>query len=228
MKIRNAKGRKDGNSGYVRLFDNIKLGQLLSKAQATVISNGNELENMVLQRTNRILNLDDFIDLITEGTQDDGVYVCPKDVAKKSKLTVPNHEPDLLVFVVQKKRICKIIELKDGDTFDTKKARGEKEQLEEYAIKFGANIPFVTEYYICCFNQDDKEAIKIGFKGVFPIEHIMTGKELCSILNINYDEIINERKSDAKDNITYFVSELLDISDVREEILKQLNGKDKR
>ncbi len=223
MKIKDAKGRKDGNSGYIRLFDNIKLGQLLSKAQATVISNGSELERMLLNNTNNISDLDDFIDSATNGTQADGVYVCKKSVAKASKLTIAKHEPDLLVFIIQKKRICKVIELKDGDTFDTKKARGEMEQLKEYAEKFGAKIPFVTEYYICCFNQEDKNAIMTGFKNVFTIEHIMTGRELCSILNIDYSKIISERKADAKDNFKYFVSELLNIPSVKEEILKQLD-----
>lgn len=222
MKIRNAKGRKDENSGYIRLFDNTGLGQLLSKVQATVISNGSELERMLVDRADSISNLDEFIDLVTEGKQADGVYVCKKKFVKKSKLTIPNHEPDLLVFVVRQKRVCKVIELKDGDTFDTKKARGEKEQLEEYAIKFGAKIPFVTEYYICCFNQDDKSAIMTGFKNVFSEEHIMTGRELCSILNIDYSEIISERKADAADNFSYFVSELLNIPDIKKEILLQL------
>ena len=54
MKIRNARGRQDGNSGYIRLFNNSKLGSLLSKAQATVISNGNELERIILEKTNNI------------------------------------------------------------------------------------------------------------------------------------------------------------------------------
>ncbi|MCM1329714.1 MAG: hypothetical protein NC253_09775 [Ruminococcus sp.] len=222
MKIENAKGRRDENSGYIRLFDNVKLGQLLSKAQATVISNGTEFERIILSRTNNISDLDEFIDSVTDGTQPDGVYVCKKATAKKSKLTVPNHEPDLLVFLVQKKRLCKIIELKDGDTFDTKKARGEREQLEEYSIKFGAKIPFVAEYYICCFNQEDKDFIETGFKGVFTREHIMTGRELCEILSIDYDDIVESRKADARDNVDYFVSELLNIPEIKAEILRKL------
>ena len=43
MKIRNQKGRRDGNSAYNRVFNNSDLGDLISKIQATVISNGNEL-----------------------------------------------------------------------------------------------------------------------------------------------------------------------------------------
>lgn len=158
---------------------------------------------------------------VTYALQAKGIIVCEKETTWKIP-TIPKHEPDLLVFVVQQKRMCRIIELKNGDTFDTKKAREEMEQLEEFSIKFGAKIPFVTEYYICCFNQEDKNAIMTGFKGVFSIEHIMTGRELCSILNIDYSEITDERKADAEDNFTYFVSELLNIPVVKEEILKRL------
>lgn len=128
---------------------------------------------------------------------------------------MPGIEPDLLIFIVQKQRICKVIELKDGDNFDTKKAQSEREHLEEFSIRFGAKIPFVTEYYICSFNQPDKHIIKEGFKNKFDIEHIMTGKELCDILNINYDVIINRRKQDMQDNFKYFLNELLHIEEVK-------------
>lgn len=181
----------------------------------------------IIEWRNKIISLSEkeiyeLAERVTDALQANGIYVCEKEPLWKFPI-VPSHEPDLLVFIVQPKLVCKIIELKDGDMFDTKKAWGEMEQLEEFSIKFGAKIPFVTEYYICCFNQEDKNAIMTGFKGVFSIEHIMTGKELCSILNIDYSEIINERKTDAEDNFTYFVSELLNIPAVKEEIIKRLN-----
>lgn len=222
MKIRNARGRKDENSGYIRLFDNVSLGQLISKVQATVISNGTELERLILARTNTIANLDEFINSVTEGETNDGIYVCKKSVIKKSAINITKHEPDLLIFLVQKRRVCKIIELKDGDAFDTKKSRGEKEQLEEFADKFGAKIPFVTEYYICCFNQNDKDIIEKGFKGVFDKNHILTGRELCDILKIDYDEIVNIRKADTKDNINYFLDEIVAIPEIKAEIEKRI------
>ena len=50
MKIRDMIGRRDGNSGYTRVFENGALGQLLSRVQATVISNGNELEKLLIER----------------------------------------------------------------------------------------------------------------------------------------------------------------------------------
>ena len=108
MKIRNARGRQDGNSGYIRLFNNSKLGSLLSKAQATVISNGNELERIILEKTNNIKDLDIFIEEVTDNKKPDGVYVCDKKTLKKSPLTIPKHEPDLLLFIVQSRRVCKV------------------------------------------------------------------------------------------------------------------------
>ena len=46
-RIADSKGREDDNSGYTRLLGNRQLGQLLSRIHATVIRNGNELEDML-------------------------------------------------------------------------------------------------------------------------------------------------------------------------------------
>ena len=66
MKISNAKGRNDNNSGYSRVFGNQALGKLVSKVQATVISNGSELERMIVARSQTIDNLDEFINDVTD------------------------------------------------------------------------------------------------------------------------------------------------------------------
>lgn len=227
MRIRNARGRDDGNSGYTRVIGNEDLGKLMSKVQATVISNGTELERLIVARSNRIENIEMFIDNATDGIIEDGVYLCQKKTIKASTRYnvqgIKGIEPDLLIFIVERRRICKVIELKDGDAFDTKKAQGEREHLQQFSTNFGARIPFVTEYYICCFNQEDKEKIKIGFKGEFDDEHIMTGSELCQILHIDYDDIRNIRKEDMEDNFNYFIDELLNIPEVKNAIQDRLN-----
>ena len=56
------KGRTDNNSGYKRVFDNEELGSLISKIQATVISNGSELERIILSKSTTISNLEIFIE----------------------------------------------------------------------------------------------------------------------------------------------------------------------
>ncbi|MBR7002995.1 MAG: hypothetical protein IKI11_10100 [Neisseriaceae bacterium] len=214
MKIENMKGRKE-NSGYQRVFNNNAMGYLFSKVQATVISNGSELERIILSQSNIIDNLDTFIENATDNNLENGVFVCPKEIIKKSTYSVIGIEPDLLIFIVQKKRICKVIELKDGDSFDTKKSKSERDNLIKFSTEFGAKIPFVTEYFVCCFNQLDKEMIKAGFKGCFDISHIMTGEELCQILNIDYHSIIQNRQKDAQENFEYFLTELLKIQEVK-------------
>ena len=217
-KISNAKGRKDGNSGYTRVIGNESLGQLLSKVQATVISNGSELERMIAAQSNLVEDIESFIEDAIQNKIENGVYLCLKKVFKKSKKYtkgVESIEPDMLIFVAQENRICKVIELKDGDAFDTKKSAKEKENLEKFATIFGAKIPFTTDYFICSFNQDSKEAIRIGFKNVFDYENILTGRELCKILNIDYDNIINTRKRDSVENLNYFIEQLLLIPEIK-------------
>ena len=223
-KIAKAKGRdinKFGESGYTRVIGNSQLGQLLSKVQATVIANGTELEKMIVERCKTIENIDDFIKSVTEGKINSGTYLCTKKILKKTqnyKTCIAHIEPDMLVFIVSNQRICKIIEVKDGETFDTKKAAGEKENLIKFFQNFGVKIPFVTEYYVCSFNQCDKEKIHLGMKGVFKLENILTGRELCEILNIDFDDIVNTRTRDAIENFDYFINKLLEIPEVKEVI----------
>lgn len=204
------------SGGYNRVFDNTEMGRLMAKVQSTVISNGNELEKIILSKTQNIVDLDVYIEDVTNGAILNGTYVCTKRILKKSSYKLDGNEPDLLIFIVQQRRVCKIIELKDGDAFDTKKATGEQEHLEKFNLHIGAKIPFVSDYYVCCFNQNNKEEIVKGFKNAFTIDHVMTGSELCEILNISYDEIIEIRKKDAKDNIEYFCKELLTIPGIKE------------
>ena len=222
MKIRDAVGRTDGASGYARALGDEALGQLISRVQSTVISNGTELERIIVARTNPVLDLDVFIDQVTDGLQEPGIYLCQKKVLKKSRYAMPGIEPDLLIFLVQQRRICKVVELKDGDNFDTKKSQSERDHLEHFATVFGSQIPFVTEFYICCFNQEDKTKIQEGFKHRFELEHILTGRELCEVLDLDYDQILQGRQADMQDNFDYFVHQLLQIDTVREEVCRQL------
>ena len=222
MKIQDMQPRTT-SGGYERVFNNQKLGDLITKIQATVISNGTELERMVLSQSNVIDDVDAFLDDVTYGRQPEGVFVAPKKCVKKSWRTIPNIEPDILIFIVEKNRICKIVELKDGYMFDTKKVKGEKENLETFAEKFGSKIPIVTEWYICCFNENDKTTIKEGLKNEFDETHILTGREFCEILNIDYDSIIEQRKNDGIENLHFFISEMLAIDKVADIIKKRLS-----
>jgi hypothetical protein len=117
--IENRKGRDDG--GYTRLFGDPLLGQLLSRVQGAVIASGSELERFVIENAQKLDDVDTFLEM---DVVPEGVFVAPKKALKKSRLiNYADVEPDFVVFQrVGKKRHCYLVELKDGETFDTKKS----------------------------------------------------------------------------------------------------------
>lgn len=212
-KIRDAKGRRENQSpsGYSRLFGNIALGNLLSKVQAAVISSGNELERLILERCQKISDFDNFVTDLDNRSP--GIFVATKRQIKKSKKVESRFEPDLLAFDLVH-RICYVIEVKDGDQFDTKKSEGERNTLHSFRSDVASVLPFSFKIYMCSFNAPSKESIYHGLKHKFPLDELMTGKELCDLLGIDYDEILDIRKQDQEDNIDYFVESLKNIPEI--------------
>lgn len=235
-KIREANKSGESSGGYKRLFNNEKLGLLFSKCHGASCSNGNQLEQIVFKDNVKDLGgLDIFINEYTKNPDKfaNKVFVATKKSIKKSNYRIEyrdengelkEDQPDGLIFVIADKT-CSIIELKDGDNFDTKKSYSERKMLEKASNFLSKKIPFMTEFYICCFNNNDKSSIKKGFKNVFETKNIMTGEELCKILNLNYKEIINKRNNDANDNVDYFIDELLKIDEIKQKIVTKLRIK---
>jgi hypothetical protein len=220
-KIKNAKP-KSTSGGYERLVGNPAMADIFTKAQSTVISNGTELEKMIRDRAQLIANLDEFIDQCDEGLVPDGSYLCTKAVLKESKYNLEKHEPDFIAFTLNTtKKLCYVVELKDGDAFDTKKAAAEKEMLQKFVNHLAPRIPFRTKYYICCFNQLDKAKIVAGFKNTVTIEEVMSGNEFCNILGINYRQIVEFRKDDAVENYAYVVQKMSEIPDIQNAVVSE-------
>lgn len=214
-KIRNSNPRQSGG-GYERLVGDADMASVFTKAQSTVITNGTELERIISDRSRTIDDLDAFIEECDNGTVVDGAYLCTKKAVKASKYKLPGHEPDFIAFSVNKaKNLCYVVELKDGDAFDTKKSLAEREMLQLFMNHLAPKIPFRTKFYICCFNQSDKTKIVTGFKNVFTAEEVMTGREFCNILGVDYDAIVKLRKDDAVDNFKYVVEKMFEIKEVR-------------
>ena len=221
--IEKAKGRRENQSpsGYTRLFGIPALGQLMSRVQGTVISSGTELEKLIWERVNQVDDLDKFIADVTSRAGEDRVYVASKWQVKKSKSINSAYEPDFLAFN-PKKLECYIVEVKDGDTFDTKKAAGEHTTLKNFTNDIAQGLPFSTRVYLCAFNARTKDEIYHGLKSKFSMDEILTGQELCVLFNINYDEIIKIRTNDQQSNIDYFVKALIKIDNVRGMLTKRL------
>ena len=113
--ISKAKGRGEDEtpSGYERLFGNRQLGMLMSRVQSAVISTGNELESMIASEIEDTKGIS-----IQKVNKENRVFNGIKD----------GH--DIIIdCVVEKEGKIRLIEIKDGDTFDTKKVAGEVASL---------------------------------------------------------------------------------------------------
>ncbi|MBR0095179.1 MAG: hypothetical protein IJP91_07860 [Synergistaceae bacterium] len=198
---------KNSSGNYARLFGDEELGNLISKIQSASIKAGYVLEEIITQKSTLIPNedLDRFVDDCMEGKHS-GIFLCTKRMIKESNYRVDGHEPDLMIFSLNSKGrgICHIVELKVGAAFDTKKADGEKETLEICRSALGPKLPFITNFYLCAFHAEDRQEIVTGLKGRFTLEEVMTGRELCEILSIDYDEVVEEESRFQRDNAVYF------------------------
>lgn len=221
--ISNAKGRGANQtpSGYTRILGNDDLGNLISKLQATVISAGTELEHLLWERCNQIEHIDSYLEADIYPT---GVYVATKKQIKNSIIAEKSFEPDFIAFerTENNNQYCYVIEVKDGDQFDTKKASGERKHLHDYGSFIAQRIQFIVKPIVCSFNAVNREQIVSGFKNKITIDEARTGKELCTLLGIDYDEILNVRKYHQKENIHLFIKSLLEISEAKEMIIQHL------
>jgi len=220
-KIAESKGRPDENSGYARLFGNQKFGHLISRVQAAVIRTGNELEDIIQKETPDELKAR-LEDVLFGQASLSNIQVVFQ--AKMPPTSESRGEKADIVILDHGHRKAMIIELKDGDTFDTKKSSGELASVKTFAEWLSGKINYQTTYHFCSFNQSDKNAIVAGAKGRFDISHAMTGIELCSTLSISYDEIRLKRQKEQPENLMYFISELLRIEEVRK-LISDLLGK---
>lgn len=220
--LSHAKGRRknQSESGYSRVFGNSELGNLISRIHATKISFGTELEKHIWNHVQKIDDLDLFL---KERKYSPGVHVANKSKVKKSHLAKDKYEPDFLVFkITDTERHCYLLEVKDGDQFDTKKSLGEKKHLEDFRNHISRQIEFPVSIGICCFHTTRKEDIISGFKKKISEDEALTGIELCRLLEIDYDKIIDLEKTDRQENLKCLAEEIVKIPALFDLIKKHL------
>ncbi|MCY3660036.1 MAG: hypothetical protein OXG36_13590 [Caldilineaceae bacterium] len=216
-------GRRDG--GYARIFADPDIGALISRVHATSIRAGTELEHIIQREAEAngtaITDLDKFLQYSGEG-----VFIADKKKIKKSKrINFPAAEPDYLIFQrTHTTPHCYVLELKDGDTFDTKKASGEISTLTSFSVNVGSTLAYATSIRVCSFNQEDKQAIVEGFKGAVTIDQVWTGREFCALMGFEFDTIVSERLADAQINQTFLAQQLLNIPKMRTIIIELLES----
>jgi hypothetical protein len=129
-----------------------------------------------------------------------------------------------IVVLDHQARTAHVVEVKDGDTFDTKKANGELASIQAVAAAIAESTGYAVSFSFCCFNQEDKDLICAGAKGRFSKDQAMTGRELCRLLEIDYDALVELRQRDVADNLSYFLDELVAIPRVAELLREKLHG----
>lgn len=192
----------------------------MSKVQAAVISAGTELEKTIVESCKKKGTLINDLDLFLDRPPAEiGVWVAPKKVVKKSRYSYKK-EPDFLVFVhgLSGTRDCLVVELKEGDAFDTKKAAGEVEMLKEFQNHIAAKIPYRTELRICCFYVPNRARVVEAFKRAITEDMALTGEEFCGLLGLDYRGIIRRRSADQAANLDYFAERLGGIEAVRKRL----------
>lgn len=210
------KGRSDG--AYSRLFGQEELGALISRIHATSISAGTYLENLISEiapqlSVNEIPN-------IFNATLNNGIWIVSKKNLKKYVTPYLNlekpTEPDFLI-VDSLNQKCIILELKDGDNFDTKKAQGEVLNLKKYSDALNGKLvyPWVSRIGVCMFNQEEHKKIVEGFKGHIEEKDAITGSEFCMYLHLDKNEINSERQKACNQNFHFFIDEILKIEVIR-------------
>jgi hypothetical protein len=216
-RISESKGRRDSNSSYVRLFGDLEIGGLISSLHAAVIRTGNELEALLRDTTpsTMISDLETVLRHIALGTRgaSPSCVVVFKGIGLCKSLGYCGHA-DIVVFHGPERRAI-VVELKDGDTFDTKKSSGERDGLIAFANWLAIKTDYQVDWSLCSFNQENRQAIVAGMKGRFSSDHVMTGRELCELLKVDYASIVEQRKADQAENLDYLAKQLLAIPNFR-------------
>lgn len=210
------KARMKG-SGHERLFGVPQLARLTSATHAAIIASGNELEKLILDQASTLEDVDEYLNLedVPQGT-----FIVPKKQIKRSVvLNTPQTEPDFLIFKRDANRFnCYVIELKDGDQFDTKKSAGEWRSLNDFMNHIARLVQFRTSSHVCFFHADTREEVVDGFKKKIGLEDALTGRELCKIIDVDYESILEHRREHQPKNFDFFVREFLSIPEVQEKI----------
>ena len=74
----------------------------------------------------------------------------------------------------------------------------------------GPKLPFITNFYLCAFHACYRKEITTGLKGRFSEDEVITGRELCQILGINYNEVIEEESQFQQDNTTFLTRAIIE------------------
>lgn len=211
VQIRETKKNDIEKSGYYNVFGDKKLAKIFRKVQSTTIRNGNELEKIILSKieytildsnttpTNILLRIRRGEDFFVPNWNLSKTDLNSVGIELKGKNSI---RVDGFLF---KENKIYIMEFKQGDSLDTKKSQSEMESLQKIKDYFKI-LGFDVYPKLVLWVSDDINNSSI--KTTENREYIITGKEVCELMDIPFDEIQKIREKDQKDNIDWLFEEI--------------------
>lgn len=192
-------GNPDTN--FTQLFGNKQAGALFSQAQAAMISYGTEMENFIigLLPNDRLTTLQNI-----RG----GIKQSNREFIIKPKRPKSGDKAGLVAdfgIVDHHRQTASIIELKLGAAFDTQKAPKMRETLQTIADYITSLTGLSTDYYVCAFYADEVDGVYEGLKRAFEKQNILTGRQFCRLMEIDYEVVMDKAVADQPDNLNYFL-----------------------
>jgi len=189
---------KIAQSGYYRVCGDIDIARALKAAQATVIRNGNELENLIFDISTHHAkkNKGKYDGSLLP---DDRLFVKYR-INKKYLSGNKGSEIDIVMFTPKTIYVC---ELKDGDNFDTKKSSGEVDKLDLLCgfFKEKDHLSRAVTPLVVLWNCNDLK--QSSFKDARARSWLMRGRDFAPLINVDYDGLNLIRKEDQVENNKY-------------------------
>lgn len=210
-----------------------RIARLVSKIHSASICNGNKLEEFIgsadynlhaPKRNSKIMHLSElasghylnikFEKELWDTPKSQSTEIDYMLVRRKAAPVPAPEDPEDPEDAEKKKEDIEValFEIKDGDTFDTKKSREELNSLKEVSNLITKNLPGASVLcYVVLWNV--KDIAKNGFKAKLPDGiTLINGRMMCDIVkNIEYEKILHSRKEIGDKNLEFCINELRNI-----------------
>ena len=222
---------KDTSYPYKWLFNNHVLRMLARQIHSTASSASNDLGKLIFnvvqeEKVDSIIpNLDKFL---RKSTMSDSVFIADKQQIKESTTlepaepmpgSRPGFRPDFMVFNLQgEPNICHNVKLKYGPDVTSKEALGTSQAMHNFikSNSTASRIKYQHEARFCVFNLDSDRTETDTVH-----DEVITGDQFCTILGIDYNDVMEEQRNICQDNEEFLLSELIRSGVVPKQMLEK-------
>ena len=223
------------SSGYETLTGPGALALAITQTQSAKISEGSDLEKMMIELSANPLPLSDpdVLNCLAAGClpeAEKGYVISKNDIKKylwpyllsvlvedwdtlssseQAALCQKHfvHDPDL-AFVDTKNRTFTLVEMKSYCVFDTEKSQAIANKIRDMPIKY--SLAYKSRARVVCFYAETQDDIVDGLKKKVPSRFVMTGAMfLKQIANKSMNELEGQSAESRSDNILYLLESAL-------------------